>query len=982
MRFNVLGAFGATVGEEPLALGPPQQQKLLAVLCTSPNRPVSSDRLVDEVWGDTPPPSAGHLIQVYVSRLRGILGNPDGTSRITREGSGYMIRVDPTEIDSHQLEALIDEASRLVDDDPATSLRMLRTATDMWAGRPFGELGDESELLRSEATRLTEAYLGALESRIDLELKLGQHKTVVAELERLANQHPYRERFWEQWMLALYRSGRQAEALRCFQELSRTLGEDLGIVPSPGAVELEERILLHDPALLWERPPPPSNLPAILTTFVGRGAEMAAVSKLLETSRLVTLTGPGGIGKTRLAAETARRILLRYPDGIWWIDLAPISNPEMVAAEVARTLGVSAQPGKTIEQSVAQSLVRREALLIFDNCEHVAAAAAEVIATSLQTARHIRILATSRSPLHVIGESMWIVPALSMPLNHGATEDSVHSDAVRLFLERATAIKPSYRFDPQDATVIEICRRLDGMPLAIEMAAARLRVLSPHEIASSLVGRFAVLKRPERDVTPRHATLQAAIDWSYGLLSPYLQTAFNNLSVFPGSFDLPAASAVAFSATGEQDALEVMSNLVDASMVARVDDAAACTRFRLLETIREYGRQHLREAGNLGKAWDTHARYFVEIVEEATGDIGEVAFVAWLDRINRCYDDIQQTLEWSQDNDESLLAIRMAPVLQHYWYRTGDAREALRWGLSLAASDDAAPYHLAAAAHTAASFGATILTDPETAIHHADTAIELYAETSDRRGLTTSLFGRANAALLVGDFDTLRHAGLECLRISDEIGFSWGRAGALSLLGFAQFFGGDSLSEARALAEEAVSVFRELGDVAGQTVMNPVSGIALQQGDVAAAERYALETAAIGRESSWEATALVNLAEVYLAKGDLDRAETMLQRGVTRALDTGLENWFRVALRDLAQVAVRRGQPAQAATLLGASRRNMPEWGLIPAIYEAVETECLRALDKAEFQAASDEGYRSDLEQLLHQVFHRAPWQTRQNAAP
>jgi predicted ATPase/DNA-binding SARP family transcriptional activator len=970
MHFQLLGPFRVTVGDQPLKLGSPQQQKLLAILCALPNENVSADRLVDELWGESPPPSAHHLIQVYVSRLRKTLGTHSAEVHIDRHGTGYALHVDPEQVDAARMEALATRARDLDEEAVDAKTRLLLEATEMWVGPPFGDLKDESITLQSESTRLTELYVGLLEERIRIDLNAGRHQRVLDELKRLTSEYPYREAIWELWMLALYRSGRQAEALRAYQALQRTLGEDLGIVPSPSAAELENRILLQDPGLLWEPPPPSSNAPTALTSFVGRGSELAEISKLLDVHRLVTLTGPGGIGKTRLAAEVSHRTLLRFPDGVWWIDLAPITDETMIATEVARTLGVSAQPGKSVKESVVDSLVRREALLVFDNCEHVVTGVAGLASAVLATASRIRILATSRTPLHLSGEALWVVPALALPTSSSpAVAELPHSDAIRLFVERGAAVDARFSLGSKTGEhVVDICRRLDGMPLAIEMAAARLRVLTTAEIAEALNDRFALLKATQHDVSDRHETLQTMVDWSYQLLPQEIQPAFARLAVFAGAFDLEGATAIALGG-GEPTPLEAMTALVEASLVTRVDDSDSAGRYRLLETLREYGRRLLAERGRLDAVRDAHATYFLELVASADDQIGKPGFVDWMKRFQESYDDIQQALDWSVDRDLPSLALRVTPVLQHYWYRTGDAREANRWGRRLTDHRELEPASQVAAAHTALSFSATILVDPPTAIEHADRAVALLAADDDRRGYATALFGRANVALMVGDFETLCRTSAQCLEVCDEIEYSWGKAGALAALSFAEFFGGGSLSRARALAEQAVPIFRNLGDIASQTVLNPISAIALQQGELAIAERHARETASIAQESSWEATALVNLAEVHLAKGEPDLAVATLQRAINRALDTGLENWFRMALRGLAQAATQRDRPRRAARLAGASRRNMPHWGLNPAIYAGIEEACLETLDQTTFADLSDEGFAMGLEQLVELAF-------------
>lgn len=970
MRFEVLGPLRVTVGDETIALGSPQQQKLLALLLASPNRVISTDRLIDEMWGDAPPSTARHLVQDYVWRLRHLVGEVDGLP-IDREGSGYAIRLNAEELDALRLAAAVDEAHQLRDHNVAAAERLLRDATGMWRGKPFGDLGDESSSLRTEAVRLEELYLRGMADCIDVGMELGRHQDLVGELEALTEHHPYRERFWEQLMLGLYRSGRQAEALRAYQTLRRTIGEDLGIEPGPSLEELEGRILLHDPELLWEPPPPPSNLPTRLTSFVGRTEEIAEVAKLLDTSRLVTLTGPGGIGKTRLAIEVADRVLFRFPGGVWWIDLAALTDPDLVVAEAAKTLGVSLQPETPLIESIARSLAHREALLVVDNCEHLSSAVGDMVGSVLRGAGRVRILATSRSPMHVPGEALWAVPSLGMPLSDEMdVGDLPLSDAVRLFAERGAGVDSTFRLTEENArAVVEVCRRLDGMPLAIEMAAARLRVLSPAQIGLSLSDRFALLTRSESDAALRHETLEAALDWSYDLLEPEFRPVFDRLSVFAAAFDLEAADAVGCRNTENPRILDAVAELVDASMVTTVS-GEPMVRYRLLETLREYGTRRLDARGNADESREAHADYFLGLAVQARETIGTPGFATWMPRLEVSYDDIRQALDWSLSHHPRAWTLRVAPTLYHYWFRNGDTREAGRWGNRMLRGDEDVPGPLVAAAHLSASFSATILGSHEEAQTHIEEAIRLYRETGDRRGLVTALFGKGNVALRVGDFDTVKECSNEALAVCDESGDHWGRAGPLSMLGFAHFIGGGSLEEARRLAEEALTLYRELGDTGSQIVMTPLSGIALKQGDLGAAERYAVDTAAIAAGTGWEATALVNLAEVLLAKGDVEGAEATLRRGLVRALDAGLENWFRIALRDLARVAVLNDEPQQAARLIGASRRNMPQYGLDPTIYESVETECRKTLDESAYTGCTEEGYRSTHEQLLNMALH------------
>ena len=386
-------------------------------------------------------------------------------------------------------------------------------------------------------------------------------------------------------MLALYRSHRQAEALETARALEGRLLDDLGLDPSPEVRTLYRDILLQAPHLSLEPPEPPGNLPSRLTSFVGRTRELHEVSELLDSSRLVTLTGPGGIGKTRLALEVARQQRPRFPGGTWWVDLAPLTEPETVLDQVASALGVAPMPGPALLDAIALALDRRNALLLIDNCEHVVGAVAELVGGLLRATTVLRVLATSRTPLRVEGERLWPVPPLSLPADAGPTAGLADSEAVQLFIERGRAVSPRFTLDAGNAAAVgEVCRRLDGLSLAIEMAAARLAVLSPKEIARHLDDRFALLELSAVGRPTRHRTMEAAIDASHALLSQRDRAVFDRLSVFVGSFDLEAAGAVGFaSQPSPGEVLAAVTVLVDASMLTPERDGDE-TRYRLLET--------------------------------------------------------------------------------------------------------------------------------------------------------------------------------------------------------------------------------------------------------------------------------------------------------------------------------------------------------------------------------------------------------------
>ncbi|HSC90187.1 MAG TPA: BTAD domain-containing putative transcriptional regulator [Gaiellaceae bacterium] len=953
-----------------LDLGAPAQRALLAVLLTSPEVPVSDDRLVDELWGDDPPASAHHLVQVYVSRLRVLLDEPPDAPRIVREGSGYKLRVEPKELDADRFGEAVARGRKLRDSDPEAADEVLTEAMALWRGAPFADFPDPPPAVREHAGYLERQHLEALETWFDVRLQLGRHHELVPELSELVEQHPYDEALHAQLVLALYRCGRQAEALQIARGLQARLREELGLDASPELRGLYRDLLLQAPRLALEPPEPPSNLPTRLTSFVGRRRELEEVAELLEAGRLLTLTGAGGIGKTRLALEVARQVRAQFPGGVWWIDLAPVTDPEAVLDEVARILGVSATRGAELGDAVVRSLSRRRALLLLDNCEHVASAVADTVTRILGATTGPRILATSRTPLGIEHERRWAVPPLSLPTPLGSTAELADSDAVRLFVERGRSAVPSFALSTDNADAVsEVCRRLDGVSLAIEMAAARLAVLAPEELVRRLDQRFALLELPAVGEPTRHRTLEAAFDASYVLLPEEERTVFERLSTFVGPFDLDAAAAVGSSDGASGRALTGVLALARASLLSPESDGGE-TRYRLLESLREYGEVRLRERGAEDEARRAHAEYHLNLAGEAAALVDGPGFAAWMPRLARCYGELQQALAWSLANDDRATTLRAAPALREFWYRRADAREAARWTARMLQGDlRSVPARLLAEVHIAAGFAANVANDLPTAAAHVEEAARLSRTADYTHGLVVALWGHAHIVFALGDLAAMRRYATEALAACDRAGDRRQRVRPLTALGYAALFGG-SPAEARTLFEEAVPLYRELGDFGGLVIMAlvPLSEAARRQEDLEAAERFATEAIEAGSATAWEASALVQYAIVLNTLGDLGPGEAAALRGLRLASDAGLEQWFRLALRELALTTARRARWDEAATLLAASRRDQAAPNLDPAVYGPIEDGCRAALGDERFEELAARGEAMSHDELMELV--------------
>ncbi|AOR35239.1 ATPase [Streptomyces fodineus] len=576
MRFGILG--GTQVwGDDgtPVPVGGPARRALLTLLLIRPGDTVPADRLAQGAGPDGAP--SAHALQSQVSRLRAALA---GAAVIERTGAGYRLLADPDDVDAGRFERLAAEGREaLREGDAEGAVTALRAALRLWRGPALADLA-EVEQGRAAAVRLEELRLTALEDRIEAELVLGEHRCAVPELRELAGRYPLRERVSALLMRALYADGGHAEALLVFEQVRRHLAEELGADPSA------ELMSLHQELLAVDRTPAPAAPPAPLTAFVGRSGEIAEVAALLRVARLVTLTGPGGVGKTRLAAEVAAAA----DDEVCFVELAPLRDPRVLAQTVLAALGLRERGlhavdgvGQGALDRLTAALSGRTLLLVLDNCEHLVEAAAVLSARLLTTGPGLRVLATSREPLGVIGEHLHPV----RPLDDGA--------AVELFTDRARAVRRA--FVPDREAVRRVCAALDNLPLAIELAAARLRTLSLEELTGRLRDRLGVAARGSRTADTRHRTLRSVVAWSWDLLDPAEQQAARRFSVFAAGATTDTACRVC--ATDE----DVLAALADKSLLERTAD-----RYRMLATIRAYAAERLCEAGEESDTRASHAR--------------------------------------------------------------------------------------------------------------------------------------------------------------------------------------------------------------------------------------------------------------------------------------------------------------------------------------------------------------------------------------
>lgn len=573
---ELLGPLRVRVGGEDAPLGGPRLRALLIYLVLHREAPVPAERIIHDLWGASAHDGARRSLQTYVSTLRGLLDG--GGTEIHHGPAGYRLDATSARIDLVEFDRLCSAAA-------SGDTGAAAAALELWRGDPLYEVADQP-WAQPVAAELVRRRLDALLVHLDDQLEVGLHDDAASTLARLIDVHPFDERLWERYLLALYRLGRQVDALTAYGDLATRLREELGLDPDPKLIELHRRILRRDPKLDCETAEAaPHFVPATYTSFVGRASEIHHLHQLLRDYRLVTITGPGGVGKTRTAIELANGRRGTHRSGIRFVDLAPCQEPNLVVEVLARQLGLRCRPGTEIE-ALAERFAPGDDLLVLDNCEHVTAAVAEVVVALLRASPRLRILVTSRMPLGVVGEVTWTLPPLEVPpLGEGLAVAS-QRDAVRLLVERLRTVQPSFVLDETNAGAIaHLCRRLDGLPLALELAASRLRSMGVWELTARLDDSLEILRASDPTADVRHRTLSGVLEWSVELLDAPARDAYRRLAALPGSFD--AALAAGVCGVTESAVVERLDALVSSSLVT-VDTTGPVSRYRMLEVVRDH----------------------------------------------------------------------------------------------------------------------------------------------------------------------------------------------------------------------------------------------------------------------------------------------------------------------------------------------------------------------------------------------------------
>jgi predicted ATPase/DNA-binding SARP family transcriptional activator/DNA-binding CsgD family transcriptional regulator len=951
VRVWLLGGFSVTVGHRTVGENAWRLRKaesLVKLLALVPAHRLHREQVMDTLWPDLDAKSQANNLHRTLHFARGVLESiPASTASRHLSLQGDLIVLCPEGLLWVDVEAFEGAAATARRSREPTAYR---AAIELYAGELLPEDTYE-EWTQERRASLRRTYLDLLVGLARLYEEREEYEPAIEALRRAVAEEPTNEETYLSLMRLLALRGARGEAILQYERLRKALSREFGADPGPAIRRLYEELragrLPAAPApSAGRRSEQPmssssSNLPASLTSFVGRENETLEVKRLLSMTRLLTLTGAGGCGKTRLALEVARELTSTYPAGVWLVELAPRSDPVLVPQAVAQALGVLEQPGRPLEDTLADHLRSRSLLLVLDNCEHLVDGAARLAGVLLSACPHLKILATSREPLGVPGEAVWTVPPLSLPDADGefTVENLMGCEAVRLFVDRARSRLPAFELTPENAaSTASVCRKLDGIPLAIELACARMGALAVEQVAERLEDSLKLLTGGARTVDSRQQTMRATLQWSYELLSEPEKKLFGRLSVFAGSWTLEAAEEVC-PETGADDILDLLSRLVEKSLVVveAPPGAGGALRYRMLEPVRQYAWERLEESEEQEQVLERHARHYLALAEASEPELMGAGQVAWLERLTAEYGNLRVALNWCLDEEgaeeRAQMGLRLAAALGRFWGIRGSS-EGRVWLEKGLAKSGAAPASLRAKALREAGLIAIYHLDPR-AITMLEEALALFREEGDQLGQAISINHLMHAVGILG-----YHERLPTLREETEALLEGPpedrRATAYLQLTLGMMAMIEQDHEQVVRLEEALALFREAGDLR-------VSAMCLTIIGIAALSRRDTEGAAWAFEE-----------DLLLLRRLKDKMGILY------------------SLMGASGVAVLQGRPARAARLSGAADALREAIGhptqplkRVNYDYEAFLAATRETLGEAAFEAAFSEGQAMSPEQAI-----------------
>ncbi|MFF4434949.1 BTAD domain-containing putative transcriptional regulator [Streptomyces sp. NPDC001513] len=1004
MWISMLGALDVR-GEDGngVGVGGTRLRALLILLALEPGRVVASESLVDGIWQDEPPAGAANALQALVSRLRRTLRGTGAD--VESHPAGYRLAVEPDAVDVVRFERLASAGRGALARDPDTAARVLREALELWRGPALLDVAS-ADFFRAPVTRLSELRMAVLEDRIEADLRAGRGRELTGELASLVAEHPLRERLVGALMRALVAAGRPAEALTAYGNAREVLAEELGADPSPELSALHTAVLRGEvpagpPAAAPAEPAaptapavpaaplgpevsPPTNLRTGLASFVGRDEDLAHVASLMGRFRLTTLTGPGGAGKTRLAVQSARPLLDRCPDGVWLVELAPLSAGDDVPQAVLNALALrehAPAAGDPLDRLCA-ALRTRTALLVLDNCEHLIEAAAATADRLLGECPGLRVLATSREPLGLTGEALWPVHPLALPPRDADAAQAMASPAVRLLNDRAAAARSGFAVTAETApAVTRICRALDGMPLAIELAAARLRTMSAEQLAARLDDRFRLLTGGARTAPRQHRTLWAVVDWSWELLTEAERALLRRLAAFPGGATVEAAEGVCAGGPVAVDGiLDLITSLADKSLLVTAGDG----RYRMLETIRAYGLQKLAEAGEQEALRRAHAAYFTGLARTADPYLRRAEQLEWLARLTVEHDNLSAALRGAIAAGDARAAVRLVAAAGWYWWLSGhkaDGAELAARALALPMPEDGRPGDgrpgdgpdgeaRAVACALAVLFATAGLGDDRRTEALLREGVELAGRTGSRHPVVRFLGPLDRLLRGAGSGEAPPVDAWDGLLADED---PWIRAqgrleGAKTLLGT-----GGRPADAEAAIGAALAGFRGLGERWGTSfALTLLADLEARRGDHGAAiAHYEEAVAVIGELGGIEDRlyAWVRQAQLCLLAGDPAASAAAMARAERDAEAAGWPETLAMMAQGKADLARWSGEPALARAELARVREAVREVAVHP-VYQVALLDSLGYLDAADGELAAAGAHRAEALELAVASLH------------
>ena len=881
---------------------------LLAYLILHQINPQSREKLATIYWGDTSDERARHSLRTALATLRKIIGEElfISNNETVQLNPNLSIWVDAIEI------------QKIAKNKEQIGLPDLLQAIGLYKGDLLENFYDD--WIIREREQFQELYLELLLHVTQIMRSRSEYKQAIEYAKKALLKDPVNERTHQQLIFCHLASGDREAAIKQYEACRYNLREELGVEPSSETIALYQWIAQSPVKALEARI---TNLPIPITSFIGRGREMARVKELLSEARLVTLVGAGGCGKTRLAIQVASDLVDSFKDGVWWVDFAPLTDTSLIYQTIAKAVGVNENPNLPMSEQLINALHSRVLLLVLDNCEHMVAEVAHCCFSLLSACSKLKILTTSREVLGTLGETILRVPSLSFPMARSLSADEKWEDyeSICLFKERVISVNPEFKLTVENAAaIVKICQRLDGIPLAIELAAASARYLPAQQIVDRLNDRFSLLTHGNRTALPRHQTLKAMIDWSYNLLTEKEQAILCPMSVCAGGWTLETTEAIGSDVASRQEVFDILSHLADKSLIEFMDAPGYEGRYRMLETVRQFGLERLIESGKIDAVRHSHALYFAKLAEDAERQFRGPEMHVWMARLEIEHDNFRVALEWSFSHESPETCLRYAGALGIFWHRgyLREGRDSLERMLSI--SKDASPL-LRVKAMTQLSWLARDLGDYKQATLLCEESLEILREAENKTGLVPVLIQNGLLAVYKNYPGRAFAAFHECLTISEELNFHWGRAISLVNLAHAALFNLQWDMTARFRGEESLKIFTELGDETEQAHALIILGSGAHYENDDERGRKLVEQAVVicrqardNRQLAWTTTVL---GIIIRWLGNIDEALPIAKEGLRLAIDLGEKTICTFAVILLAGLACERGKIEDSLHLLG-----------------------------------------------------------------